>query len=141
MANVRLTNKLRDTLSHEERFDIFQELDQFVGESVQSVALNFLRIVTFISPVDSGRFRANWTVGINTSDDNQYQNRKNASSNLARQNRKINAIEPTSSTVIYISNNLPYARRLNNGWSKQAPRFFVEQAARRAGINIKDGIL
>ena len=116
-------------------------MDQFVGESVQSVALNFLRIATFISPVDSGRFRANWTVGITTPDDNKYENRRSASSNLTRQNRKINSIEPTSSTVIYISNNLPYARRLNNGWSEQAPKFFVEQAARKAGVNIKDGIL
>lgn len=29
---------------------------------------------------------------------------------------------------IYISNNVPYINRLNNGWSKQAPAGFVDQA-------------
>jgi hypothetical protein len=129
------------TTNHAERFDIESELNDYVGESIKSVALNFLRIVTFASPVDTGRFRANWTVGVNSPDDNNYQNRRSAQSNIARQSRAIKALNATPLTVIYISNNLPYARRLNNGWSKQAPKFFVEQAARRAGINIKDGIL
>lgn len=130
-----------NTTNHKERFDIEEELNDYVGESVKSVALSFLNIVTLASPVDTGRFRANWTVGINTPDDNAYPNRRSATTNKVRQRKKIKSINPTASTVVYISNNLPYARRLNNGWSKQAPKFFVEQAARRSGINIPDGII
>jgi len=33
---------------------------------------------------------------------------------------------------IFITNNLPYAKRLNEGWSTQAPANFVQAAIRRA---------
>ena len=127
--------------NHKERFDIFSELEEFTASSVKSVAFDFLRLVTFISPVDTGRFRANWVVGVNQTSEAVNERLRSVKETQNRGKKIINSAPDDLSTVIWISNNLPYAQRLNNGWSEQAPKHFVEQAARKAGINIKDGEL
>ena len=34
---------------------------------------------------------------------------------------------PKDDLPAFITNNLPYIKRLNEGWSKQAPAHFIEQ--------------
>jgi hypothetical protein len=69
------------------------------------------------SPVDTGRFRANWVVSqaapVYTATDSTN------ASNGATEARK--ALGIAAGGVVYISNGLPYARRLEYGYSKQAP--------------------
>ena len=129
------------TIDYKELLSVKDELNETIEKSMRSVALSFFRNVTFASPVDTGRFRANWVVGLNSPDNNEYPNRTSANAAKQRANSQIKRFEYTGNQVIYINNNLPYARRLNNGYSQQAGKLFVERAAQQAGINLKDGDL
>ena len=129
------------TINYSQLLSVKEELDDLVSKGMRSTALSFVRNVTYSSPVDSGRFRANWVVGIGSPDENEYPNRTNLQGAIARASSEIKKFTFTGREVIYINNNLPYAARLNDGYSKQAGKFFVEVAARQSGINIKDGAL
>ncbi|WP_426314531.1 HK97 gp10 family phage protein [Methylobacterium fujisawaense] len=91
---------------------------------LRKVALDIGTRVVLRSPVDTGRFRANWQYGVgrpNTA--TLVAADKSGQSSLAR----IAAGVATArlGDVIYISNALPYALRLETGWSKQAPAGMV----------------
>jgi hypothetical protein len=77
------------------------------------------------SPVDTGRFRANWNCSVGSPD---------LSTSQAIDPSGSGAISKATSTVVsytlngqsvFLTNNLPYADRLENGWSKQAPNGMV----------------
>lgn len=74
------------------------------------------------TPVKSGRARGNWNISVDTVNGSTTENTE--APNL------LNAAASVASfvigKVIYISNNLPYIKRLNDGYSKQAPANFVE---------------
>lgn len=68
------------------------------------------------SPVDTGRFRSNWFYSFS------------APSGKATEQTGVLVVQdlatmptPAIGEIHYITNNLPYAWRLENGWSKQAP--------------------
>ncbi len=69
------------------------------------------------SPVDTGRFRANWNVS--PASPNQATTESTDSARGTREAQK--ALTIPTGQVIYLTNGLPYARRLEHGWSKQAP--------------------
>jgi hypothetical protein len=75
------------------------------------------------SPVDTGRFRGNWQVSVGLpavgtvgADD--------PSGTIANA-EAMKALSIPLGSVAYFTNNLPYARRLEYGWSKQAPAGMV----------------
>lgn len=79
------------------------------------------------SPVDTGRFKGNWMVGnsrINfTTNDDAKSNSYGAVDNYNK--AIINALKINGQTV-YITNSLPYSRRLEyDSWSKQSPMGMV----------------
>lgn len=129
------------TIDYVKELSIKEELNETIEKAMRSVVMSFMRNVTFASPVDTGRFRANWVVGLNTPDNDIYPNRKSVSTAISAARSETKKFVFTGSQVMYINNNLPYAARLNDGYSKQAGAFFVERSARQAGINIKDGDL
>ena len=70
-----------------------------------------------MSPVDTGRLRANWNVSYGTPDASE-----SASTNTGRgASEAAKALTLPVGGVVYLTNGLPYARRLEYGWSKQAP--------------------
>lgn len=71
------------------------------------------------SPVDTGRFRANWILGNGSVDTSTFE-RFEASNNAPI----INSIKVNGQTI-YITNSLPYANRLEYGWSDQSPQGMV----------------
>lgn len=71
-----------------------------------------------------GRFRANWQIGIGalnavTTDD------ADKSGGPTMQRLTLAAKATGAGKVVWISNSLPYAQRLEAGWSKQAPAGMV----------------
>lgn len=91
---------------------------------VRKVALDVGSRVVLRSPVDTGRFRANWQYGvgqINTATLEAVD--KSGQSSIGR--IAAGAATARLGEVIYVSNSLPYALRLENGWSKQAPAGMV----------------
>ncbi len=84
---------------------------------VKKATIELFSAVVRRSPVDTGRFRANWNVSQGTPDA--------ISTDSVDQNRAENEIEKVLSFAIggkyYLTNGLPYAARLENGYSDQAP--------------------
>lgn len=106
---------------------------------VRKVALAIDATVVMATPVDEGRARSNWQVAVDaapTGTVEAYSPGKEGSTGGANAREAIAQAEraiaqyvggkPTS--AIHITNNLPYIRRLNDGWSAQAPAAFVERA-------------
>lgn len=87
---------------------------------VRKTALDMFSRIVMRSPVDTGRFRNNWNVSIGkpVSDTNDGLDPSGGKS--------IGKIAGVTASyklgdVIWMSNGLPYAWRLETGWSKQAP--------------------
>lgn len=77
------------------------------------------------SPVDTGRFRASWTIGVGQIDPSVAP--ATEAGKVATPEPRIPAI--TVGATYYHANSLPYARRLEYGWSKQAPAGCVRVTA------------
>lgn len=96
------------------------------------------------SPVDSGRFKSNWMTGIGATLDASTTDTtdKSGTPSLGRMQQKLASWKPGQ--TIWITNSLPYAQRLENGWSQQAPAGMVrlavqnlEQAVAKAAREVK----
>jgi len=98
---------------------------QRTTKSIEQVA----RVATFKvmskvhlkSPVDTGRFRANWNYSEGAP--NYTFTESTASGRGATEAQR--ALSGAIGGVAYFSNGLPYAYRLEYGWSKQAPSGMV----------------
>lgn len=102
------------------------ETQEKIEDAVQVIAMDTLRGVVLKSPVDTGRFRGNWIVSVNSP--SMEQTPATDASGSATINKGMSAIEGynvETTSRIYIQNNLPYGNRLENGWSKQAPKGMV----------------
>lgn len=86
-----------------------------------------LQKVVVASPVDTGAFRGNWrtsSASVDGTVDLESLDRSGQGS-IARGLAVIQS-RGGLGKLIYISNSLPYAVKLNNGYSMQAPLNFVE---------------
>jgi len=72
------------------------------------------------SPVDTGRFRGNWQASVNTPKKGKLQ-RKDKSGAASINELSSVVMSFDMGQTFYLTNNLPYARRLEYGYSKQAP--------------------
>ncbi|MHB1125237.1 MAG: HK97 gp10 family phage protein [Ramlibacter sp.] len=86
------------------------------------VAVELMQSLVLKSPVDTGRFRGNWQCGVGSvnvaTDDGT-----DSGAPLRRTNEVLNTW--AAGQTIYLTNSLPYARRLEYGHSKQAPQGMV----------------
>ncbi len=90
---------------------------------VRAVALAIGTALIQRSPVDTGLFRGNWNTGIGAPDSSTNETDTTGASSIARLNARLAAW--SMGKTIYITNHLPYARRLEYGWSQQAPQGMV----------------
>jgi hypothetical protein len=87
---------------------------------VRKVTIDITTALVRMSPVDTGRFRGNWMIGVGSPDVSTIDAvDKDGSTTVARITTAAGSLE--AGGVVYITNSLPYARRLEYGWSKQAP--------------------
>ena len=89
---------------------------------VRKLVLEIYSRVVLRSPVDSGRFRANWQVG-NGSIDYTVTNNTDVSgaSAISKAALELSSMNINGQTI-FVSNSLSYSQRLEfDGWSKQAP--------------------
>ncbi len=118
-----------------------QSLFRFAGETKRTMDDTFRGVilemsVRFVmrSPVDTGRFRGNWQIGEGRADtrtdsenDKQVLGSPPSAESYARWQDQMEGVR--AGQIVYITNNLPYARRLEyEGWSKQAPGGMVRLA-------------
>lgn len=100
-------------------------------KTVRAVALTVHNTLDLTTPVDTGRARANWLPSLNTPDVRIVE----PSVGKADLDAAITAYKLAD--TIFISNNLPYIRPLNDGHSKQAPAGFVDIALLRGKQAVK----
>jgi hypothetical protein len=91
---------------------------------VRKVALEMFTRVVIKSPVDEGRFKSSWVVAINSipgGDPGTID--KTGAPSIMRIDAAV--LNLKAGTVITMCSNLSYSRRLEYGWSKQAPAGMV----------------
>lgn len=100
---------------------------------VRATALLAYAYIIQSTPVDTGRARANWNISVNsviyTTTDSTTVPDTNPT------------LDYKEGDTYYISNNLPYIQRLNDGYSQQAPANFVEKAIELAISKAKRGVV
>lgn len=109
---------------------------------VRKIAIAVDQTVVMSTPVDTGRARSNWQVGINTIPEGEVEayvegsegSTGGANTNQAIEHAKTQIAKYKRGQEINITNNLPYIGRLNDGHSGQAPAGFVQKAI-RAGLS------
>jgi len=79
------------------------------------------------SPVDTGRFRVSWQVGENAAPGGE---KPSGTYTGTPQIDRIRYQQEKLGNVYSVHNNLPYAERLAQGWSKQAPKGWVQGVAK-----------
>ena len=101
--------------------NIIKKMKQNADILVSTIVLETQAKLKEESPVDTGRFRANWLISENEIDDSTVEGETGSY-----------ALKITADKNYYITNSVPYAQRLAEGWSQQAPAGWVELIA--AGI-------
>lgn len=97
------------------------------------------------TPVDTGRARGNWQAGLSRRPVGEVVGVYGGRGGLNLGARGDASIEQIRRVVrqskprqrIYITNNVPYIQRLNEGYSTQAPARFVQMALQRARETIE----
>lgn len=103
-----------------------------VEKAVRAVSLEVYTKLLIRSPVDTGRFRGNWMIGmavIPEAADEQRFNKPGAP--LPEEMAKLSIYR--IGATIHMRNNLPYAVALENGHSQQAPSGVVRVTAAEFG--------
>ena len=98
-----------------------------IDKETRKTALGILRDVILQTPVDTGRARGNWQASTSDINSTLETTDKSGSATITAQSANITI----GADTYYIINNLPYIKRLNDGYSKQAPAKFVETAIKR----------
>ena len=103
----------------------WQAKQEDIAEAVAVIGLECLSRVVKKSPVDTGRFKGNWVTSMSYPSMEVRQIEDKSGGVSIKDGADVLAAYPDTLPVIYIQNNLPYANRLENGWSKQAPKGMV----------------
>lgn len=120
-------------MSFERSLSIASDLEDIINEEVRATSLVLLRDVVIATPVDTGRARGNWVIGVTTPVIEQFDNfDKTGGETIRRGATRIGDARAIKYPTINLTNSLPYVTRLNQGWSQQAPAMFVESAIIRA---------
>lgn len=94
-----------------------QEAGENADAVVRNVVLEIGARLVIRSPVDTGRFRSNWRYSLNV----QVVGVTTEATKVSTVNGLDALPAHAGGQVHYLQNNLPYAQRLEHGWSKQAP--------------------
>lgn len=107
---------------------------------VRKVALVADQAVVMATPVDTGRARSNWLVGLGTAPQGTVGQHVPGTKGSTGEANAQESISIGRATIgqrrpgqdIHITNNLDYIEDLNRGTSRQAPANFVETAVAQA---------
>lgn len=102
----------------------------------RKIALNALRAVTFGTPVDTGRARGNWAIGLESPEREATETTdRSGGPTISKGSSAIARARPGG--TIYLNNNVPYIIPLNEGHSKRADPRFIERGVQAAIESVK----
>ncbi|MES5582341.1 HK97 gp10 family phage protein, partial [Acinetobacter baumannii] len=93
------------------------DVSKAAEDHVKHIVMDTVQSLVNLSPVDTGAYRASHIVSIGSGDYGIREPETNATQDAA-----IQAVKIKLGNLVYIQNNQPYAERLENGWSDQAPQ-------------------
>lgn len=91
---------------------------------MRQVSIKLFSAIIKASPVDTGRFRMNWMAS-GGAPSSGITDATDKSGNTATGNATSFILKAADWREFTLTNNLPYAQRLEYGWSQQAPQGFV----------------
>ncbi|HBC7767077.1 TPA: HK97 gp10 family phage protein [Escherichia coli] len=91
---------------------------------MRQVSIKLFSAIIKASPVDTGRFRMNWMAS-GSAPSSGTTDATDKSGNIAIGNATSFVLKDTDWREFTLTNNLPYAQRLEYGWSQQAPAGMV----------------
>lgn len=91
---------------------------------MRQVSIKLFSAIIKASPVDTGRFRMNWMASGGTPASGTTD-ATDKSGNTASGNATSFVLKAADWHEFTLTNNLPYAQRLEYGWSQQAPQGMV----------------
>jgi len=96
---------------------------ELVSKTIRAITLEALRRIVLRTPVDTGRARGNWQVDINDASDLILLQKfdKAGTQTILDGLSQIANLKNNPFVKVFITNNLPYIVRLEDGHSKQAP--------------------
>jgi hypothetical protein len=101
---------------------------------IRKIAIECFRRIILGTPVDTGRARGNWQASTGSMAGGTVEKLDTTgSATIAAMISEVSGWTPKDDLPAFITNNLPYIQRLNEGWSKQAPAHFVEQVVADMG--------
>jgi hypothetical protein len=103
---------------------------QKMETAVRKIVLDAFSEVIAMSPVDTGRFRGNWQIAVGSAPTGTVE-LLDPSGAIVTARVAVVAGEVKAGDVIYMVNNLPYAQRLEDGYSQQAPAGMVRLTVQR----------
>lgn len=101
-----------------------KKLEEDAAKVNRENAISAFQIVSIKTPVYTGNARWNWWCSVG-SPSGKSEEHKGLSIDTSR---ALTFEGVTINDVLYVSNSTPYIKRLNEGWSRQAPARFVEMA-------------
>ena len=105
---------------------------------VKKVGIDMFSQVVVRTPVDTGRARGNWQVTFNSPASGTLNDLDPTGRNTQAQiSGKMTGWKQGD---IWMTNNLPYARRLEYGWSQQAPAGFVRITVREFQTYVNNAV-
>ena len=108
--------------------DLSKAIEKAKGQTeavIKKAAFSVFQSVIQKSPVDTGRFRANWNISVGNPDlSTSEATDKTGSASIGKVASGI-AQYKLADGSIFLTNNLPYAMRLEDGYSGQAPNGMV----------------
>lgn len=109
---------------------IERKTEDKMSRAVRKITLDAFSNVIMMSPVDTGRFRGNWQTAIGDAPDGTVEAVDPSGNTVIAKVQGVTAgMEPGD--VVYMANNLPYAQRLEDGYSGQAPNGMVKLTVQR----------
>lgn len=117
--------------------DIAQSITTNVDKEVIQAGILVQQAVILATPVDTGRARGNWLASLGLPIESPSEREDQSGHVTVSENNSIITGRKTGQNI-YITNNLPYINKLNNGYSAQAPAMFVEKASQVAITYLKN---
>lgn len=112
---------------------LVENVSKLIGE----VAFAAFQAIVSATPVDTGRARGNWIPAIGREQTQPTDDVDKSGTGRLGQTQQLFGNYELADGKIFITNNLPYIQRLNEGHSMQAPAGFVEQGI-LAGVRAFD---
>ena len=102
--------------------EVLRDADEFT----KRITGEMLATVVVATPVDTGQARGNWRVSVGVLDKKTDQTQDRSGQGSI--SKGIATIQSGGGIgkIVYLSNSLNYIKKLNDGWSMQAPKNFMQ---------------